>query len=137
MGAAGEGVVALASGGGQEEVFDSEELALKKNLHRRMPEGETLTVSCPPNAVIGSYWRRNMRYLLMTGVLACAAFAQDFKLPPPFATPSARNNSHVIERPAGAQLKVPAGFTVEEYMSGFAHPAQDDFGAFERTADRG
>ena len=34
MGAACEGVVALASGGGQEEVFDSEELALKKNLHR-------------------------------------------------------------------------------------------------------
>ena len=63
-----------------------------------------------------------MRYFLITGVLACAAFAQDFKLPPPFATPSANNQSHVIERPAGAQLKVPAGFTVEEYMSGFAIP---------------
>jgi len=63
-----------------------------------------------------------MRYLLMTGLVACAAFAQDFKLPPPFATPSARNNSRVIDRPAGAQLKVPAGFTVEEYMSGFDRP---------------
>ena len=37
------------------------------------------------------------------------------KLPPPFATPSARNQSRVIDRPAGAQLKVPAGFTVEEF----------------------
>ena len=63
-----------------------------------------------------------MRYLLMTGVLACAAFAQDFKLPAPFATPSVRNNSKVIDRPAGAQLKVPAGFTVEEYMTGFERP---------------
>src|SRR6185312_15053155 len=56
------------------------------------------------------------------GLMACAAFAQDFKQPPPFATPSARNQSKVIERPAGAQLKVPAGFTVEEYMTGFERP---------------
>jgi len=63
-----------------------------------------------------------MRYLLISGVLVCAAFGQDFKLPPPFATPSARNQSRVIDRPAGAQLKVPAGFTVEEYMTGFATP---------------
>jgi glucose/arabinose dehydrogenase len=63
-----------------------------------------------------------MRYLLITGVVACAAFAQDFKLPAPFATPSVRNNSKVIDRPAGVQLKVPAGFTVEEYMTGFERP---------------
>ena len=63
-----------------------------------------------------------MRFLLVICAFATAAFAQDFKLPAPFATPSARNQSRVIDRPAGAELKVPAGFTVEEYMSGFERP---------------
>ncbi len=58
-----------------------------------------------------------MRYLVLICVVASAMLAQDFKLPPPFATPSARNQSHLIERLAGAELKVPAGFVVEEYMS--------------------
>src|SRR4051812_1305062 len=44
------------------------------------------------------------------------------KLPPPFATPSANNRPHVISRPSGAQLEVPAGFNVEEYASGFQIP---------------
>ena len=39
-------------------------------------------------------------------------------LPAPFATPSARNTSAVSSRPAGAELKVPAGFTVREFASG-------------------
>ena len=39
-------------------------------------------------------------------------------LPTPFATPSARNTSAVSSRPAGAELKVPAGFTVREFASG-------------------
>ena len=39
-------------------------------------------------------------------------------LPEPFATPSVRNSPRVIDRPEGAQLQVPAGFQVEEYMSG-------------------
>jgi glucose/arabinose dehydrogenase len=63
-----------------------------------------------------------MKFLPLTFVFASAIFAQDFKLPVPFATPSARNQSRVIERPAGADLKVPAGFVVEEYMSGFERP---------------
>ena len=63
-----------------------------------------------------------MKFLVLTCVVASAIFAQDFKLPAPFATPSASNQSRVIERPAGAELKVPAGFVVEEYMSGFERP---------------
>src|SRR5262245_55420465 len=63
-----------------------------------------------------------MRSFALTCLFAAAVFAQDFKLPPPFATPSARNPSKVIERPAGAQLKVPAGFAVEEFLTGFERP---------------
>ena len=63
-----------------------------------------------------------MKFLVATCVVASAIFAQEFKLPAPFATPSASNQSRVIERPAGAELKVPAGFVVEEYMSGFERP---------------
>ena len=44
------------------------------------------------------------------------------KLPPPFATPSANNRPHVISRPSGAKLEVPAGFNVEEYAGGFQIP---------------
>jgi len=63
-----------------------------------------------------------MKFLVATCAVASVIFAQEFKLPAPFATPSASNQSRVIERPAGAQLKVPAGFVVEEYMAGFQRP---------------
>jgi glucose/arabinose dehydrogenase len=63
-----------------------------------------------------------MKFLVVTCIVASVIFAQDFKLPAPFATPSASNQSRVIERPAGAELKVPTGFVVEEYMSGFERP---------------
>jgi glucose/arabinose dehydrogenase len=63
-----------------------------------------------------------MKYVFVACLLAATVFAQDFKLPPPFATPSSRNPSKVIGRPAGAQLKVPAGFSVEEYLAGFERP---------------
>jgi glucose/arabinose dehydrogenase len=51
---------------------------------------------------------------------AAAAFQQD--LPAPYATPSASNGAKVIARPAGAELKVPEGFVVEEYATGFQRP---------------
>jgi glucose/arabinose dehydrogenase len=38
------------------------------------------------------------------------------ELPAPFATPSARNNSTIVPKPADATLAVPAGFVVEEFM---------------------
>jgi len=57
------------------------------------------------------------------GVLAGALAAQnDVKLAEPFATPSAKNTPNVIPRPATGQLKVPAGFTVEEYLDGIERP---------------
>ncbi len=43
-------------------------------------------------------------------------------LPPPYATESATNDARVVPRPAGAQLKVPPGFKIEEYASGFRNP---------------
>lgn len=44
------------------------------------------------------------------------------KLPAPFATPSATNRPHVVGRPSGAQFKLPAGFAIEEYATGFKVP---------------
>lgn len=44
------------------------------------------------------------------------------QLPAPFATPSSTNRSQVIERPDGAKLKLPVGFSVEEVASGFQRP---------------
>src|SRR5579863_2739830 len=63
-----------------------------------------------------------MKHLLICCLFTLGAFAADVNLPAPFATPSARNNSKVIPRPAGAELKAPAGFVIEEYLSGFQRP---------------
>ena len=43
-------------------------------------------------------------------------------LPEPFDTPSSNNGPRVIPRPPGAELKLPEGFRVREYMSGFHRP---------------
>jgi glucose/arabinose dehydrogenase len=43
-------------------------------------------------------------------------------LPAPFATRSAGNGPHVVPRPDGAQLAVPAGFTVKLFASGLSNP---------------
>ena len=57
------------------------------------------------------------------GVLAGVLAAQnDVKLAEPFATPSAKNTPKVIPRPATGQLKLPAGFTAEEYLDGIERP---------------
>jgi glucose/arabinose dehydrogenase len=58
-------------------------------------------------------------------LVLCAAatlYAADVKLPPPYATPSVNNGPHVIAQPAGAQLHVPAGFSVDVYAEGFERP---------------
>jgi glucose/arabinose dehydrogenase len=56
-------------------------------------------------------------------LLAAAAFyAADVKLAPPYATPSVNNGPHVIPQPAGAQLHVPAGFSVSVYAENFEVP---------------
>src|SRR5215813_10816201 len=43
-------------------------------------------------------------------------------LPRPFETKSVNNHPHVVKRPEGAMPKVPAGFQVEEFLSGLANP---------------
>src|SRR5881296_3387171 len=43
-------------------------------------------------------------------------------LPPPTSNILAINRAHVIGRPTGAQLRVPPGFTIDLYASGFRDP---------------
>ena len=43
-------------------------------------------------------------------------------LPAPYATSSAQNRPHVVKRPDGAWPKAPAGFRVEEFLSGLENP---------------
>lgn len=45
-------------------------------------------------------------------------------LPPPFATESAGNDAQIVARPSGAELKVPAGFVVEEFAIGLDAPRE-------------
>lgn len=44
------------------------------------------------------------------------------QLPAPYHTPNATNGPRVVEKPEGAELKVPNGFTVQEFASGFEKP---------------
>jgi glucose/arabinose dehydrogenase len=43
-------------------------------------------------------------------------------LPAPFASPSTRNNTKIVRKPAAAQLKVPAGFEIKQFASGLQGP---------------
>src|SRR2546429_1989938 len=43
-------------------------------------------------------------------------------LPPPSSNILSINRAHVIDRPAGAQLRVPPGFRIDLYASGFRDP---------------
>ncbi|HEY3755893.1 MAG TPA: PQQ-dependent sugar dehydrogenase [Opitutaceae bacterium] len=43
-------------------------------------------------------------------------------LPPPFSTESAGNSPSVVDRPEGARLSVPAGFSVEAFATGLRGP---------------
>lgn len=65
-----------------------------------------------------------MRFLISV-LCVGALFAADKRrpqLPAPYHTPSATNAAKLIPQPPGAQLKVPAGFRVEPYASGFTKP---------------
>jgi glucose/arabinose dehydrogenase len=74
-----------------------------------------------------------MRIVLLSVSLVAAACAQppakpapklptEVTLPAPFATPSSTNQARVAARPDGAQLKLPARFSIEEYLSDFQVP---------------
>jgi len=43
-------------------------------------------------------------------------------LPPPYQTESVNNGPRVVAKPKSAQLRVPAGFKIEEYARGFDDP---------------
>jgi len=60
-----------------------------------------------------------MKPLLALAFLAVLALAQ---VPAPYETPSVSNGPVIVPRPEGAQVKVPAGFAVEEYAKGFQRP---------------
>jgi glucose/arabinose dehydrogenase len=63
-------------------------------------------------------------------------------LPPPSSNILAINRAHVVERPAGAQLRVPPGFTIEWYVGCFRDPRflltapNGDIFVVESRADR-
>lgn len=62
------------------------------------------------------------RLFLSTLVPTAGAFTADkisTQLPPPFHSPSANNRPRVINRPDGAQLSLPQGFSIDEYAAGF------------------
>ena len=59
---------------------------------------------------------------VLTLLAAAIAFSDKVDLPPPYHTPSANNRPQVIERPEGARLQLPQGFTIEEFASGFQQP---------------
>jgi len=59
---------------------------------------------------------------VLTLALALAWDSKEVKLPPPFATPSVDNGPHVIDKPEGAELKLPTGFQVDIYAEGFERP---------------
>ena len=67
-----------------------------------------------------------MRLLVPASVLtlafALAWDSKEVKLPPPYATPSVDNGPHVVDKPEGAELKLPAGFHVDIYAEGFERP---------------
>jgi glucose/arabinose dehydrogenase len=44
------------------------------------------------------------------------------ELPAPFASEAASNSPREVRPPAGAQPKVPPGFKIEQYASGFSYP---------------
>lgn len=91
-----------------------------------------------------TYWNRTFRWaphctvaaiLLLT---ACAqnppaaeiqsdkdlrtAWGERINLPEPYHTPSAGNGPRVVERPDGARVQVPAGFSAEVVAEGFDRP---------------
>lgn len=61
---------------------------------------------------------KSQHALFIGFALAAFAATDKVKLPAPYATPSASNAAKVVPQPAGKQLQVPAGFTVEEFASG-------------------
>ena len=72
-------------------------------------------------------WLNAVLFCFLESTILPSAWGADLpvnwtELPKPFDTPSAHNLPRVVSKPEGARLQVPAGFTVEEYLSGFSGP---------------
>jgi glucose/arabinose dehydrogenase len=70
---------------------------------------------------------KGMHFLTTTALataLGALALAEPPKpqLPAPYHTPSASNAPTVITRPGGARLRLPAGFTIDEFATDFERP---------------
>jgi glucose/arabinose dehydrogenase len=63
----------------------------------------------------------SIRGLILFVFAGCATAAPP-PLPEPYHSPSASNGPAVIARPDDAQLRLPAGFSIKEYASGFERP---------------
>ena len=59
---------------------------------------------------------------VLTFAFALAWDSKEVNLPPPGATPSVDNGPHVVDKPEGAELKLPTGFHVDVYAEGFERP---------------
>ena len=73
--------------------------------------------------MIASSTRRAV--VLLTFLFSCASvllLAQQFELPEPFATPSAVNFAQIVSRPIGAELQLPAGFSIEVFADNLQGP---------------
>ncbi len=64
------------------------------------------------------------RAVLFTLILSAALYpqARKYTLPPPNPAGNVSNPAKVVPQPAGKSLTVPAGFTAEEFASGFQKP---------------
>jgi glucose/arabinose dehydrogenase len=72
-------------------------------------------------------WLNAILFCFLASTILPSTWAVDLpvnwtELPKPFHTRSAYNPPRVVAKPDGAQLQVPARFTVEEYLSGFSGP---------------
>jgi glucose/arabinose dehydrogenase len=63
-----------------------------------------------------------MKPVLLLSLALYTHAAENPKLPPPFHTPSATNGAKVVPQPAGKNLQVPEGFTVELFAEGLQKP---------------
>lgn len=67
------------------------------------------------------------RFTLLLSAAACAAGLLAWqqapvKLPAPYHSPSVNNRPQMVERPDGARLQLPAGFSIDEYAADFQRP---------------
>jgi glucose/arabinose dehydrogenase len=72
-------------------------------------------------------WLNAILFCFLASTILPSTWAADLpvnwtELPKPFHTRSVYNPPRVVAKPDGAQLQVPARFTVEEYLSGFSGP---------------